>query len=168
MPLGGFRLPPLGASTNFQLRNTASNTPRPQLNPAGGAQKKGPNGNSKIAEVLKTPNAGVAGTARSSLINHKPMPGEGRPKPKPKPVAIYPQCTAMYDYEARDVDELSIKEGDTIDILKERKLTCHSIVLLAYINPSRFFLHRTDDGGWWRGKLCGKEGLFPANYVSKI
>jgi myosin-1 len=74
----------------------------------------------------------------------KPVPGAGRPKPNPKPVIVYPQCKALYDYDARDVDELSLREGDIVDILQEH------------------------DGGWWRGKLKGKEGLFPANYVEKI
>lgn len=25
-----------------------------------------------------------------------------------------------------------------------------------------------DPAGWWRGRLRGKEGLFPANYIEKI
>lgn len=25
-----------------------------------------------------------------------------------------------------------------------------------------------DASGWWRGRFCGKEGLFPGNYVEKI
>lgn len=25
-----------------------------------------------------------------------------------------------------------------------------------------------DKAGWWRGRLRGKEGLFPANYIEKI
>jgi hypothetical protein len=38
---------------------------------------------------------------------------------KPKPAL--PKCKAMYDYTAQDLDELSFKEGDVIEIVKERK-----------------------------------------------
>lgn len=31
-----------------------------------------------------------------------------------------PKCTALYDYEARDIDELGLKEGDLLEIVKER------------------------------------------------
>lgn len=61
---------------------------------------------------------------------------------KPKP--SLPKCRCLYAYDAQDTDELSFNEGDTIDILKE------------------------DPAGWWRGRLRGKEGLFPANYIEKI
>ena len=26
----------------------------------------------------------------------------------------------------------------------------------------------SDEGGWWYGRLAGKTGLFPSNYVVKI
>lgn len=26
----------------------------------------------------------------------------------------------------------------------------------------------SDEGGWWYGRLTGKTGLFPSNYVVKI
>jgi DNA-directed RNA polymerase subunit H (RpoH/RPB5) len=38
---------------------------------------------------------------------------------KPKPVL--PKCMALYDYTAQDLDELSFKEGDVIEILRESK-----------------------------------------------
>lgn len=74
-----------------------------------------------------------------------PPPGAGRPKPPPqKPKPSLPKCRCLYAYDAQDTDELSFNEGDTIEILKE------------------------DQAGWWRGRLRGKEGLFPANYIEKI
>lgn len=30
------------------------------------------------------------------------------------------------------------------------------------------FQYVLDKAGWWRGRLRGKEGLFPANYIEKI
>lgn len=78
--------------------------------------------NNHMPEVLKSvPDAGVAGVKRSSVNSSKPAPGGGRPKPKPKPVITLPKCRALYDYEARDIDELTLRDGDIIDIVLERK-----------------------------------------------
>lgn len=40
-------------------------------------------------------------------------------------------------------------------------------------NKLHFFNRRNfkillDEGGWWHGRLKGKAGLFPSNYVEKI
>ncbi len=40
-----------------------------------------------------------------------------RPPPAPKP--SLPQVKALYDYDATDTDELSFKENDILDLLKE-------------------------------------------------
>ncbi|XP_029030138.2 proto-oncogene vav isoform X2 [Betta splendens] len=50
---------------------------------------------------------------------------------------------ARYDFSARDRSELSLREGDTIKILKK----CQN--------------------GWWKGEVYGRVGLFPANYVEE-
>lgn len=44
-----------------------------------------------------------------------------------------------------------------------------SIMTHLYI----FYIHKLiiylpDEGGWWHGRLKGKTGLFPSNYVEKI
>ncbi|XP_025897271.1 unconventional myosin-If [Nothoprocta perdicaria] len=92
-------------------------------------------------EFLNVPDQGVAGMQRRRSVSQRPPPA-GRPKPQPK-VAI-PRCQALYQYVGQDVDELSFNVGDIIDILLE------------------------DISGWWKGRLHGKEGLFPGNYVQKI
>uniref|UniRef100_A0A8C8BLJ8 Myosin IF n=1 Tax=Otus sunia TaxID=257818 RepID=A0A8C8BLJ8_9STRI len=78
---------------------------------------------------------------RRRSLSQRPPPAR-RPKPQPK-VAV-PRCQALYQYVGQDVDELSFNVGDIIDILLE------------------------DISGWWKGRLHGKEGLFPGNYVQKI
>lgn len=78
----------------------------------------------------------------NKAVAEKPIPGGGRPRPFLKPSQI--RVKAVYDYQSQDVDELSLKEGDLIDLIKEHP------------------------GGWWQGRLKGKEGLFPANYVLKL
>ncbi|XP_016048332.1 unconventional myosin-Ie [Erinaceus europaeus] len=93
-------------------------------------------------DFLKVPDQGAAGVRRQTTS--RPMPAGGRPKPQPKPKPQVPQCKALYAYDAQDTDELSFNANDIIDIVKE------------------------DPSGWWTGRLRGKQGLFPNNYVSKI
>lgn len=51
----------------------------------------------------------------------KPIPGGGRakPRPKPKPQPRFPQCRALYAYDAQDTDELSFNAEEFIEIIKE-------------------------------------------------
>eukprot|EP00834_Sanchytrium_tribonematis_P002425 NODE_75_length_23955_cov_0.435069.p2 type:complete len:647 gc:universal NODE_75_length_23955_cov_0.435069:16389-14449(-) len=54
---------------------------------------------------------------------------------------------ALYNYEAKDKDELSFRRNETILVIE-------------------------DDGkfndGWWTGKTSGKSGLFPVNYTDGL
>ncbi|XP_026536878.1 unconventional myosin-If [Notechis scutatus] len=93
-------------------------------------------------EFLSVPDQGMAGTQRKRSISQRPPPAAGRPKPQPK--ISGPRCRALYRYLSQDVDELSFNVGDVIDLLME------------------------DRSGWWKGRLHGREGLFPGNYVEKI
>uniref|UniRef100_A0A670JVA8 Myosin IE n=1 Tax=Podarcis muralis TaxID=64176 RepID=A0A670JVA8_PODMU len=94
-------------------------------------------------DFMNVPDQGVAGRLSKET---KPIPGGGRakPKPKPKPQPCLPQCRALYAYDAQDTDELSFNANEFIEIIKE------------------------DRSGWWQGRIRGKEGLFPWNYVEKI
>ena len=47
----------------------------------------------------------------------------------------------MFDYDAEDDDELSLRKGEIVEVLDQKK------------------------DGWWQGSLHGKEGLFPFNFV---
>ncbi|KAI7806420.1 myosin IEb [Triplophysa rosa] len=93
---------------------------------------------------MKVPDQGVAGMHRRRSKEYKPLPGSGRPKPAPKPKPRTPQCKALYTYDAQDTDELSFQADDVIEIVTE------------------------DPSGWWFGRLRGKEGMFPGNYVEKL
>ncbi|KAJ7344119.1 hypothetical protein JRQ81_000069 [Phrynocephalus forsythii] len=55
-------------------------------------------------------------------------------------------CKALFSYEGTNVDELSFKEGDVIQIISKD----------------------TGEPGWWRGELNGKEGVFPDNFALPI
>ncbi|NXV72249.1 MYO1F protein, partial [Atlantisia rogersi] len=95
----------------------------------------------KNLDFLNVPDQGVAGMQRRRSVSQRPPPAS---HPKPQPKAAVPRCQALYQYIGQDVDELSFNVGDIIDILLE------------------------DISGWWKGRLHGKEGLFPGNYVQKI
>lgn len=43
------------------------------------------------------------------------------PPQKPAPPKL-PKVKALYDYEPQDLDELGLKEGDILEVLKEREL----------------------------------------------
>uniref|UniRef100_A0A669DKM8 Osteoclast-stimulating factor 1 n=1 Tax=Oreochromis niloticus TaxID=8128 RepID=A0A669DKM8_ORENI len=66
------------------------------------------------------------------------------PAPKPQPRPQGPRCRALYQYVGQDTDEISFEVNDVFDLVKE------------------------DASGWWTGRIGGKEGLFPGNYVEKI
>uniref|UniRef100_A0A3B4UQE9 Osteoclast-stimulating factor 1 n=1 Tax=Seriola dumerili TaxID=41447 RepID=A0A3B4UQE9_SERDU len=93
---------------------------------------------------MDVPEQGAAGLQRRRSKEVKPLPGAGRPKPAPRPKPRSPQCRALYAYDAQDTDELSFNADDVIEILTE------------------------DPSGWWFGRLRGREGMFPGNYVEKI
>lgn len=49
---------------------------------------------------------------------------------------------ALYSFEARVPDELTLVAGDAVEVLSEDV-----------------------GGGWWFGRCRGQTGVFPANYV---
>ncbi|KAM9353204.1 SH3 domain-containing protein 21 isoform 2-T2 [Symphorus nematophorus] len=55
-------------------------------------------------------------------------------------------CQVMFDYKAKVEDELDLKKGDVVLILKKE----------------------TEDEGWWEGELNGRCGFFPDNFVMVI
>uniref|UniRef100_A0A4W6DKU8 Osteoclast-stimulating factor 1 n=1 Tax=Lates calcarifer TaxID=8187 RepID=A0A4W6DKU8_LATCA len=98
----------------------------------------------RIQNQRRTDNQSCREMQRRRSKEVKPLPGAGRPKPAPKPKPRSPQCRALYAYDAQDTDELSFNADDVIEILTE------------------------DPSGWWFGRLRGREGMFPGNYVEKI
>ncbi|KAK7888870.1 hypothetical protein WMY93_024430 [Mugilogobius chulae] len=76
---------------------------------------------------------------RKLSINRRPPPA---PKVQPPPVG--PRCRALYQYVGQDTDEISFEVNDVFELVKE------------------------DPSGWWTGRIRGREGLFPGNYVEKI
>ncbi|PKY00780.1 protein hob1 [Aspergillus campestris IBT 28561] len=86
--------------------------------------------------------ASVTSSPSGSFSGKKPAPPP--PKPKPSRLAQHTETvTALYDYEAQAHGDLSFSAGQVIQII-----------------------HRTDNTNeWWTGRVDGREGQFPANYV---
>lgn len=57
--------------------------------------------------------------------------------------------TALFNYVAQGEDELSLQRGETVEVLsKDFKIS--------------------GDEGWWTGKIHGRVGIFPANFVAEV
>uniref|UniRef100_A0A3P9HJM7 Osteoclast-stimulating factor 1 n=1 Tax=Oryzias latipes TaxID=8090 RepID=A0A3P9HJM7_ORYLA len=90
-------------------------------------------------DFLSVPDQGMSGMQRKRSISHRPPPA---PKPQQRPQV--PQCRALYQYVGQDSDEISFEVNDVIELVRE------------------------DPSGWWFGRIRGRQGMFPGNYVEKI
>lgn len=61
-----------------------------------------------------------------------------------KTAALNRRCKVIYSYQENKPDELTLAVGDVVEIFEEV------------------------EEGWWRGKLKGKVGVFPSNFVELI
>ncbi|XP_041074230.1 unconventional myosin-Ie-like isoform X1 [Polyodon spathula] len=146
--------PAPGNHRTNQQRTSSGTMERPALPQPISLAKERNNRHQPNLDFLRVPDQGAAGiragqaTSNGGIAHRqmtsRPTPGGGRPKPLPKPKPQVPQCKALYAYDAQDTDELSFNAEDIIEIIKE------------------------DASGWWMGRLRGKQGLFPNNYVTKI
>ncbi|XP_034415627.1 SH3 domain-containing kinase-binding protein 1 isoform X6 [Cyclopterus lumpus] len=55
-------------------------------------------------------------------------------------------CKVLFPYEAQNEDELSLKEGEIINIITKE----------------------CADAGWWKGEVGGRRGVFPDNFVKLL
>ncbi|XP_023830006.1 CD2-associated protein isoform X1 [Salvelinus sp. IW2-2015] len=79
----------------------------------------------------------AAKSAHSNVTDSQKAEGDSKAKVKE-------YCKATFAFEATNEDELTLKEGDVIQILSKD----------------------TGEPGWWRGEIGGKEGVFPDNFVA--
>ncbi|KAI9734572.1 MAG: hypothetical protein M1834_002173 [Cirrosporium novae-zelandiae] len=86
--------------------------------------------------------ANSTGSAWGAAAKAKPPP----PKPKPARFSGAPPpetVTALYDYEAQAEGDLSFITGDVIEIVQRTQ----------------------NENEWWTGRINGRQGQFPGNYV---
>ena len=58
-------------------------------------------------------------------------------------------CAALFDYDAKHQDELTLKRGTQIEVITEDPKVSGS-------------------DGWWTGKVNDKVGVFPSNFVAQV
>ncbi|XP_030197499.1 GRB2-related adapter protein 2a isoform X2 [Gadus morhua] len=87
---------------------------------------------------------------RPTSVQARPTSVQARPdsvQVRPASVQVRPasvQVRALYSFQVEEEDELGFCAGDVIEVLDCR------------------------DPSWWRGRLRGRSGLFPANYTTPI
>ncbi|KAF9900136.1 hypothetical protein EC991_007836 [Linnemannia zychae] len=84
-------------------------------------------------------NSSIANNKSASFSRNAPPPPAPPPPMSAKPSFV----TALYDYTGEQATDLSFKKGDRITVVRKTEST----------------------NDWWTGKLNGREGAFPANYV---
>jgi len=114
---------------------------RPLPTPGQGRGTPAPNPNQ--GRPTPTPGRNTPPTRNPPPVNTPPVNTPPPVNRNPPPKSKGPQCKALYNYTAQEGDELTLRKGDIITIIKE--------------HPD-----------WWEGELNGKVGVFPANYVQKL
>ncbi|KAM3597426.1 uncharacterized protein V6R79_004410 [Siganus canaliculatus] len=85
----------------------------------------------------------IGHTGRNSPVSSAHPPRRtSETMPLPQRASV-PHVKALYDFTAEEDDELGFCAGDIIEVLDR------------------------SDASWWRGRLRGKSGLFPANYTAQ-
>ncbi|XP_023808502.1 CD2-associated protein isoform X1 [Oryzias latipes] len=124
-------------------------------------------GSGAIAQPKKVQRFGYGDIFKESSFKLKPVPSlPSSAKPTPPNTTEPPRaeadaklkdasvsvpsakefCRVMFAFEGTHEDELSLKEGDIVQILSKD----------------------TGETGWWRGEIGGERGVFPDNFVVVI
>ncbi|KAG0374056.1 hypothetical protein BGX24_010896 [Mortierella sp. AD032] len=107
--------------------------------PLGGNGGRASSDNNNPFSTSQNPmNTSIANNKSSSFSRNAPPPPSGPPM-SAKPSLV----TALYDYTGEQPTDLSFNKGDRITVIRKTEST----------------------NDWWTGKLNGREGSFPANYV---
>ncbi|KAK7423623.1 BAR adaptor protein Hob1 [Neonectria magnoliae] len=118
------------------------------VSPVSSAKASAYQAQSPIAETNPPPPYSPTGGKPSlaALAAKKSKPPPPKPKPKPTRFSAVPapeMVTALYDYAAQAEGDLSFRAGDVIEIVTRTQ----------------------NENEWWQGKLQGRQGQFPGNYV---
>lgn len=100
----GFRLPPISGERNGTAASHLSK----------GMQT------SQEWNVKRNTDAPILHQVRRQVDNPAYAVAKKIPPQKPAPPSL-PKVRALYDYDPQDLDELSLREGDVLEVLKERE-----------------------------------------------
>ncbi|KAG0214139.1 hypothetical protein BGX28_002655 [Mortierella sp. GBA30] len=90
------------------------------------------------SHAINSINSG-ANSLQAQAANKRPPP------PVPKRIGVK-TAVALYDYDAQQEGDLSFRQDDRIEIVERT----------------------ADANGWWTGRLNGRQGVFPGNYVQEL
>ncbi|KAF9189273.1 hypothetical protein BGZ51_009720 [Haplosporangium sp. Z 767] len=125
----------------------AYSTPHAAPAPAAASGSNGPNVHVHLSPFSTGIAGAVAATAASAAYQAGKTAVAKKPPPPPVPKRLgVKMVVALYDYDAQQEGDLSFKKDDRIEIVERTG--------------------STED--WWTGKLNGRQGVFPGNYVQDI
>lgn len=91
-----------------------------------------------VSRFNSTENDIIEGTSKRDVGDRREKGGTA-PRPPARQASSSTMCKALYDYEAKGDDELSLQCGDVLEVLsRDAKIS--------------------GDEGWWTGKINGKVG----------
>ncbi|KAF8633952.1 hypothetical protein AX15_001134 [Amanita polypyramis BW_CC] len=131
------------ASTSASPSNSLS--PPPSRSYSSSSFKKSPPPPSNASLAAPPPPYTPSEREEDGLPTKRAPPPPPPLKLKPKPASSVKYVVALYDFAAQTEGDLSFSVGDRIELL-ERTAS-------------------TED--WWTGRLNGKQGVFPGNYVQE-
>ncbi|KAI9823752.1 MAG: hypothetical protein M1832_002309 [Thelocarpon impressellum] len=118
-------------------------SPPPPYSPGGLTTAGAGSASSAVGRANSTGRSWGAAAKAKGAAPPPPKPKPSRLSGAPAPPAAVPMATALYDYEAQAEGDLSFATGDVIEIVTKG----------------------ATENEWWTGKVHGKEGQFPGNYV---
>ncbi|TFK47948.1 BAR-domain-containing protein [Heliocybe sulcata] len=126
--------------------SSASRTMPPSRAASSVGYKKAPPpppGAKAAAEPAPPPYSPPASAAAAAAKRAPPPPLPLKPKPKVEPPVQY--VVALYDFEAQADGDLSFNQGDRIELVERTE----------------------NQEDWWTGRVDGRQGVFPGNYVQE-
>ncbi|KDQ19817.1 hypothetical protein BOTBODRAFT_27241 [Botryobasidium botryosum FD-172 SS1] len=104
-----------------------------------------PPGSASMAAPPPPYSAPSPGSSVSALSGKRAPPPPPPLKPKPKPAPEIKYVVALYDFTAQADGDLDFSAGDRIELVQRTA--------------------SAED--WWTGKVNGRQGVFPGNYVQE-
>jgi hypothetical protein len=137
---GASQLPQPSTNVSSQNNSFSNSGPKPGYGmiPVGGSAAASKPGNM----YPSVDNAPVKKTP-PPVVKPKPSFLQQQQQPPPPAYNRRPTAVAIYDFDAQQPGDLGFRKGDVIEVIEKTDST----------------------DAWWKGRVNGREGVFPGNYV---